>query len=61
MMPTYNVPVKRTTLELYRVEARNGTEAGLLAAQRIADPAQEPDESHAVAVQVMAARTVGTP
>lgn len=60
-MQYYNVPVKRTTLELYRVKARNGTEAGLLAATRIADPDEEPDESHAVAVQVMAARTLGTP
>jgi hypothetical protein len=61
MTQTYNVPVKRTVLELYRVEARNGTEAGMIAAERIADDAVQPDETHVVAVQVMSARTHGTP
>ena len=36
-MPKYTVPITRKVLDVYVVEARNGTEAGMKAAYAVAD------------------------
>jgi len=56
-MPKYTVPIVRTVQDVYVVEARSGTEAGMAAAVRIA-AGEEPDSSRELRRRVLSAKTV---
>ncbi len=56
-MPKYTVPIVRTVQDVYIVEARSGTEAGMAAAVRIA-AGDEPDTSRELSRRVLSAKTV---
>lgn len=58
MKRTYAVAVERRTQEVYFVEANNSTEAGIVAASRIADPDNGPDKRTELSFRVHAARPV---
>jgi hypothetical protein len=56
-MPKYTVPIVRTVQDVYVVEARSGTEAGMAAATRIA-AGDAPDTSRELSRRVLSAKTV---
>lgn len=56
-MPKYSVPITRKTLDVFFVEARNGSEAAFAAAERIAK-GDAPDQTRELGRQVGSARPV---
>lgn len=56
-MPKYTVPIVRTIEEVYIVEARSGTDAGVQAATRIAN-GDAPDYSRELSKRVLSAKTL---
>lgn len=56
-MPKYTVPIVRTLQDVYVVEARSATEAGMAAATRIA-AGEPPDSSRELSRRVLSAKTV---
>lgn len=56
-MPKYTVPIVRTVQDVYVVEARSATEAGMVAATRIAN-GDPPDSSKEQGRKVLSAKTL---
>jgi hypothetical protein len=56
-MPKYTVPIVRTIQDVYEVDARSATEAGMVAATRIA-AGDQPDSTKELSRRVLSAKTI---
>lgn len=56
-MKKYSVPIKRTTLDVFIVEARSGSDAAFQAAERISK-GDAPDQTRELNRQVLSAKQI---
>lgn len=56
-MPKYTVPIVRKVMDVYTIEARNGSEAAFKAAERIAN-GDAPDHTRELSRDVKSAKPV---